>query len=375
MTAVPGAEPMDPMALHARAKGGDVKAQVALSAVFDREGRHDVALAWLQQAAAGGSLEAETALGSRLLVGRAAPFDPAQGAERIHRASDKGGVEAALRGAVLLLRGLGRPANGDAALDLLLSAALKGHAEARAQMAVLASDAEMLNRLDRGAPVSDNRLKAARRGIDLPAWLRAPTPKEISAAPDVRVFGDFLTPLACAWIRRRAARRLDVLRVYDAEAGGVRPDDIRTSRGAGFGLLDTDVVLTLIAARMAVASGLRLETFEPPNVLNYKVGQQYRPHYDYLDPTAPALSEALHRQGQRTATFLAYLNDDYAGGETSFPRLDWRLKAKTGDALLFFNTDGDGRPLERSLHAGLPPTQGEKWVLSQWIRDRAQPLV
>ncbi len=375
MTAVPGAEPMDPMALHARAKGGDVKAQIALSAIFDREGRHDVAVAWLQQAAAGGSLEAETALGSRLLVGRAAPFDPAQGAERIHRASDRGGVEAALRSAVLLLRGLGRPPNGDAALDLLLSAALKDNVGARAQLAVLANDADLLERVDRGAPLSENRLKAARRAIDLPAWLRAPAPTEISETPRIGVFGDFLPPLARLWTRRRAAQRLDALRVYDADAGGVRTDDIRTSRGAGFGLLDTDVVLTLIAARMAVASGLRLETFEPANVLNYQVGQQYRPHYDYLDPAAPALAEALRRQGQRTATFLAYLNDDYAGGETGFPRLEWDFKAKAGDALLFFNVDREGRPVEKSLHTGLPPTDGEKWVLSQWIRDRAQPLI
>ena len=222
MTAVPGAEPMDPMALHARAKGGDVKAQIALSAIFDREGRHDVAVAWLQQAAAGGSLEAETALGSRLLVGRAAPFDPAQGAERIHRASDRGGVEAALRSAVLLLRGLGRPPNGDAALDLLLSAALKDNVGARAQLAVLANDADLLERVDRGAPLSENRLKAARRAIDLPAWLRAPAPTEISETPRIGVFGDFLPPLARLWTRRRAAQRLDALRVYDADAGGVR---------------------------------------------------------------------------------------------------------------------------------------------------------
>ncbi|UQV19357.1 2OG-Fe(II) oxygenase [Brevundimonas albigilva] len=374
MTA-PVTEPLDPLALHARARDGDVKAQIALSAIFDREGRHDVALGWLQQAAAGGSLEAETALGSRLLVGRAAPFAPAQGAERIHRAAEMGGVEAAMRAAVLLLRGLGRPPSGDAALDLLLSAALKDNVDASAQLAVLANDEDLLARVDRGAPLSEDRLKRARRAIDLPAWLGPPTPAEISETPRIRIFSDFLPPLACLWIRRRADRKLDVLRVYDAEAGGVRTDGIRTSRGAGFGLLDTDVVLTLVAARMAVASGLRLETFEPANVLNYQVGQQYRLHYDYLDPAAPALAEALHRQGQRTATFLAYLNDGYAGGETAFPRLEWDFKAKAGDALLFFNVDLDGRPVERSLHAGLPPTDGEKWVLSQWIRDRAQPLI
>jgi len=28
-----------------------------------------------------------------------------------------------------------------------------------------------------------------------------------------------------------------------------------------------------------------------------------------------------------------------------------------------------------TLHAGLPPLSGEKWLLSQWLRDRARPVV
>jgi hypothetical protein len=32
------------------------------------------------------------------------------------------------------------------------------------------------------------------------------------------------------------------------------------------------------------------------------------------------------------------------------------------------NTDETGRPDRRTMHVGLPPTRGEKWLLSQWIR-------
>ena len=28
-----------------------------------------------------------------------------------------------------------------------------------------------------------------------------------------------------------------------------------------------------------------------------------------------------------------------------------------------------------TLHAGLPVTHGRKWLLSQWVRDRVQPIV
>ena len=80
------------------------------------------------------------------------------------------------------------------------------------------------------------------------------------------------------------------------------------------------------------------------------------------------MAEQIRRQGQRVATVLIYLNENYAGGETDFPELAWRFKGKTGDALCFWNADMDGRPAPRSLHAGIPPVGGEKWVFSQWIR-------
>jgi hypothetical protein len=28
----------------------------------------------------------------------------------------------------------------------------------------------------------------------------------------------------------------------------------------------------------------------------------------------------------------------------------------------------------RTLHEGLPPTRGEKWLLSQWMREKSQPI-
>ncbi|KQS53731.1 hypothetical protein ASG17_14550 [Brevundimonas sp. Leaf363] len=342
-----------PQQLHARAVGGDVAAQVALSQLFDREGRHDVAVAWLEKAAQGGSVEAATAFGARLLVGRAAPFEPSKGAAWLAKAAETG-AEAASRMAVIEGLGLKGRSDWPKAIDWLTKAAHRGDASAQAQRAILSG---------------------AAGSVDLKGWLTPPASQAPHETPRVRVFHDFVAAEVLAWIRSRAEGRLDALRVYDAAGGGVRTDEIRTSRGTGFGLLETDVVISIMRARMAAACGLALAQFEPPNVLNYQVGQQYRPHYDYIDPEAPALAETLARQGQRTATFLLYLNDDYEGGETAFPELDWSFKARAGDALLFFNTDAAGRPVPASLHAGLPPTAGEKWLLSQWIRDRPQPIV
>ncbi|MBF8292745.1 MAG: hypothetical protein HW392_1572, partial [Steroidobacteraceae bacterium] len=45
-------------------------------------------------------------------------------------------------------------------------------------------------------------------------------------------------------------------------------------------------------------------------------------------------------------------------------------KGRRGDALVFANVDDSGAPDYQTVHAGLPPTSGVKWLLSQWVRDR-----
>lgn len=86
-------------------------------------------------------------------------------------------------------------------------------------------------------------------------------------------------------------------------------------------------------------------------------------------------------QGQpsRFATILFYLNDDMEGGETSFPR--WlnaetknkgsalKVKPERGKAILFYNMLPDGNYDERSQHAALPVTKGEKYLTNLWIWD------
>ena len=57
------------------------------------------------------------------------------------------------------------------------------------------------------------------------------------------------------------------------------------------------------------------------------------------------------------------------------PALGWRFKGRTGDALFFWNVDLSGAVEPKLLHAGLPPTRGEKWLFSQWVREKQVPLI
>ena len=105
-------------------------------------------------------------------------------------------------------------------------------------------------------------------------------------------------------------------------------------------------------------------------MLHYDVGEEIENHYDFVDPSIQGYAEEVRTRGERVMTFLVYLNDDYAGGETEFPRLGIQHKGRRGEGLYFINVLPNGAPDERTWHAGRPPLSGEKWILSQFLRNR-----
>lgn len=356
--------------LRQRAIDGDGDAQMALARVFDREGRHDIALQWLQRAADGGHLPSLTALGARLLTGRGAPHMPGQGAQMIAVAANEGHAGACALMAVFHASGQTQPQSWSRALEYLFRAAEGGDIRALQQIALLVSDSFLGQRLleAQGAPP----WAEARAGIDLAQWMQVRPPRPLSDAPRVMVFENFIPVRLCQWIIELARPKLEGARILD-EAGGRRADSYRTNTGTGFSLVETDLILQLVHRRIAAATQITADCQEPTNVLHYAVGQQYGPHFDFLDPEAPQFAARLAREGQRVGTFLVYLNDDFEGGETHFPDLGLRYRGQPGDGLFFWNVDPAGAVDRRTLHAGLAPTRGEKWLLSKWIRDRPQP--
>ena len=67
--------------------------------------------------------------------------------------------------------------------------------------------------------------------------------------------------------------------------------------------------------------------------------------------------------------FIIYLNDNFTGGETEFPKHNYKAKPKIGKGVLFFNLNDDNTDRRiNSFHGGLPPNTGEKWMCNKWIR-------
>lgn len=76
--------------------------------------------------------------------------------------------------------------------------------------------------------------------------------------------------------------------------------------------------------------------------------------------------------GDRTATFMFYLNTVEAGGSTAFPVIGKRVQAQRNTAVFWYNLLPDGTPDNRTLHAACPVLLGQKWVTNRWFHDYGQ---
>jgi prolyl 4-hydroxylase len=316
----------------------------------------------LERRASAGDAEAQFALAAGLLALADSPDSFARGMALVEEATEKGHAEAACMLATLEAVGAGRRQDWTRAFECLELAADRGSEHARAQLRLLSGIS--------GPPGEAGHWRAPRTRIELDRMLRVPERMALSDRPRLRVLQGFASPAECQWVVARLRPRLAPAMVWDPVSGSGRVDPVRSNSAVELRLPDMDVVTEMLRARISVATRLPEPIFEVPQVMHYSVGQEFKPHHDFLDPQQEGHAADLARRGQRVGTFLVYLNDDFEGGETEFPKAGLSYRGRTGDALFLANVTPDGRPDPLTLHAGRPPTRGEKWVFSQWIRDR-----
>ncbi|HYJ81337.1 MAG TPA: 2OG-Fe(II) oxygenase [Allosphingosinicella sp.] len=257
--------------------------------------------------------------------------------ELFRRSAGAGKVEAAVIYANLLAAGVGGPRRWSDALRLLAALA---EVNPRSRRELERIEAMKLD--GEGDP------------LDLPEG------EALSGQPAITRFERLFSAEECAWLAASAAPMLEPAVVVDPASGRQRRDPVRVCDSVGFTWPLENPAVHALNRRIAAASGTAVEQGEPLQVLRYRPGGEYRPHFDAIPGFA----------NQRTLTMLVWLNQDYEGGETHFPTPGLRLKGRTGDAILFRNTRPDGRRDPAAGHAGLPVRAGEKRIASRWIRAR-----
>jgi prolyl 4-hydroxylase len=189
--------------------------------------------------------------------------------------------------------------------------------------------------------------------------LALPQPERLSDAPDVIVVRHLFTAMECDYLARLAAPGFTPSVVNDAAGRQVR-DPIRTSDGSTLHWLIENPAVHALNRRLAAATGTDAGQGEAVQILRYRPGEQYRPHFDFVRAS----------DNQRMMTALIYLNHDYEGGETCFVKTGLKVKGRKGDALIFRSATPDRELDPLSEHAGLPVTKGVKLLASRWIREK-----
>ena len=409
--------------LKQHAEKGDARAQYMLAAQLSGVGEKQEAERWLNAAAAQGFGDALYTLATRRLDhdGLVAA------AEMLARAVQDGSIPARRLLGVLHAMGFGVARDWSKAVELVSAAAQAGDPAAMRELSMLLfvadrDDEDGANLLATAAPrdpvagaVAVRRFALGRSHSDsasarahlellervqyphamslraafakststqgfqpsLPNWARiaeklkqepaapAIAPEVLCETPPARAFRAVFSPEECEYVIAASARLLAPSQISDPRTGAPVQDPYRTSLTAILSLVDLDLALVMINRRLAAMAGMPPENGECLGVLYYAEGHEYRPHCDWLPP-----GPELDRGGQRAATALIYLNDEYDGGETHFLVPDLAFKGGAGDVLMFENLSENGDPAPHSRHAGRPVREGKKWLGSTWYREK-----
>ncbi|MED6115009.1 putative prolyl 4-hydroxylase 9, variant 3 [Stylosanthes scabra] len=138
----------------------------------------------------------------------------------------------------------------------------------------------------------------------------------LSWRPRIVYFPNFTTDDVCEKIIEMAKPKLEASKLALREGESAEnTKGTRTSSGAFISASeDKSGILGLLEKKIAKVTMIPRSHGEAFNILRYEVRQKYDSHYDAFDP-----AEYGNVQSQRIASFLLYLSNVEAGGETMYP--------------------------------------------------------
>jgi prolyl 4-hydroxylase len=175
---------------------------------------------------------------------------------------------------------------------------------------------------------------------------------------------NFLSAEECAALieRIRAHRRPSTLANFNGD------EAFRTSQTCDLDGQEPSV--GAIDEKIAAFSKLDLAYGEPMQGQHYEVGQEFKAHTDYFEPTGVDYEKYTSVAGQRTWTVMIYLNQPIAGGATRFKAIDKLVQPEAGKLLAWNNRRPDGSTNPSTIHHAMKVRAGEKYVITKWFRER-----
>jgi prolyl 4-hydroxylase len=159
--------------------------------------------------------------------------------------------------------------------------------------------------------------------------------------------------------------------------GGRRPSTIADANGDQYfrtsetcDLDPGEPAVVDLEARLFALNRIDPAHGEPVQGQRYAEGQEFKAHTDYFEAGGADWEQYCAIAGQRTWTFMIYLNAVEAGGGTRFSAAKKIVRPETGKLLAWNNRQHDGQPNPNTLHHGMKVRKGVKYVITKWYRER-----
>ena len=121
---------------------------------------------------------------------------------------------------------------------------------------------------------------------------------------------------------------------------------------------------------LSALSGIDSSYGEPLQGQRYDVGQEFKAHTDYFEPGGADWDRYCSVAGQRSWTFMVYLNAVESGGATRFKALKKTFQPEVGKLVCWNNRRPDLSVNPNTLHHGMKVRQGLKYVITKWYREK-----
>jgi len=150
-----------------------------------------------------------------------------------------------------------------------------------------------------------------------------------------------------------------------ADANG--DDYFRTSETCD--LAPDEPAVQRLEAMLLDLNGIDPAHGEPLQGQRYDMGQEFKAHTDYFAPDGADFEKFCTVSGQRTWTFMIYLNEVEAGGATRFKAVKKTFQPEAGKLVCWNNRRSDGSVNPSTLHHGMKVRKGMKYVITKWYRE------
>lgn len=193
----------------------------------------------------------------------------------------------------------------------------------------------------------------------VPGMMKVPSPRI-----ELFILRDFLSVDECAGLVARVERERRPSTIADSNGDHY----FRTSETCDLPMSEPDVAA--LDEKLSGLSGIDRPFGEPIQGQRYAPGQEFKAHTDYFDPHGGDFDRFCSVAGQRTWTFMIYLNDVEAGGATRFKVIDKLIQPERGKLVCWNNRRADGSVNLATLHHAMKVRAGLKYVVTKWYREK-----